>query len=117
MTILAWVSGILLLLGVGGIGMTKLTRNKGAYEQAERLGYQNMFLPIGIVEVGAVIAVVLGLVVDELAWLGRAAAAGITAMMVVAFWYHQRAGDTFERLPSIVMTVLAVAYLIATNGA
>ncbi len=114
MTILAWVSAILLLLGVGGIGMMKLTGNKDALEQAVRLGYDKFFLAIGIVEVLAVIVVVLGLIVDDLAWLGRLSAIGIIGMMLVASWIHHRAKDTVGRIPSLVMLVAAVGYLVAT---
>jgi len=38
MAALGWVTAVLLLVGSGGIGIMKLTRNKEALVQAERLG-------------------------------------------------------------------------------
>jgi hypothetical protein len=116
MMTLGWITATLLFIGVGGIGMTKLTRNKEALVQAERLGYLRMALPIGIVEVGAAIAVLAGVIASDLAWLGSSAAVGIILMMVGAFWHHHRAGDTFEKIPSVLMLVLSIGYLAAVNG-
>jgi hypothetical protein len=113
MAALEWVTAVLLFVVVGGIGMMKLTRNKGAMEQAERLGYLKIMMPIGVAEVAAAVAVIVGAALSDLAWIGRVAALGIIAMMIGASWYHHRAKDTFERAPSLVTILLAVGYLVA----
>lgn len=113
MAALGWVTAVLLLVGLGGIGIMKLTRNKEALVQAERLGYLKIMTPIGVAEVTAAIAVIVGVALSDLAWVGTIAAYGIIAMMIGASWYHHRAKDTFERAPSLVMILLAVGYLIA----
>jgi uncharacterized membrane protein YphA (DoxX/SURF4 family) len=101
---------------MGGIGAMKLVGNEGAIEQAVRLGYNNIRIPIGVAEVLAAAGVLLGAAVTDLEWLGAAAAVGIIAMMVGAAGYHIRARDRFETLPSIVVIVVAALYLAAINA-
>lgn len=113
MAALKWATAVLLLVVVGGIGLMKLTRNEEAIEQADRLGYLNLMMPIGVAEVAAALCVILGAAVSDLAWLGRLAAIGIIAMMIGASWYHHKANDTFQRLPALVTILLSVGYLIA----
>ena len=113
---LEWITAGLLALIVGGIGMMKLVNNKDAIEQAVRLGYENIRIPIGIAEVVAVAGVLLGAAVGDLEWIGQAAAVGIIVMMIGAAGYHIRAGDRLPTLPSIVVIVLAALYLTALNA-
>ena len=116
MSALEWITTALLVLAMGGIGAMKLVGNDGAIEQAVRLGYNNIRIPIGIAEVLAAAGVLIGAAVTDLEWLGAAAAVGILAMMLGAAGYHIRARDRFETLPSIVVIVVAALYLTAINA-
>lgn len=116
MSALEWITTALLVLAMGGIGGMKLVGNEEGIKQAIRLGYNNIRIPIGIAEVLAAIGVLIGAAVTDLEWLGAAAAIGIIAMMIGAAGYHIRARDRFETLPSIVVIVVAVLYLVALNG-
>lgn len=116
MAVLEWITTIVLVVAMGGIGAMKLVGNEEGIKQAVRLGYDNIRIPIGIAEVAAAIAVLIGAAVGDLEWLGVAAGLGIIAMMIGAAGYHIRARDRFEILPSIVVIVAAVLYLIALNA-
>ncbi len=116
MSVLEWITTALLVLAMGGIGGMKLVGNEGAIEQAVRLGYNNIRIPIGVAEVLAAAGVVIGAAITDLEWLGAGAAVGIIAMMLGAAGYHIRARDRFETLPSIVVIVVAALYLTAINA-
>ena len=116
MTILEWITTGLLVLAMGGTGGMKLVGNKDGIEQAVRLGYNHIRIPIGIAEVLAAAGVLIGAAVTSLEWLGAAAAVGIIAMMIGAAGFHIRARDKFETLPSIVVIVVAALYLVAINA-
>lgn len=113
MTALMWVSGILLVLGMGGLGGMKLVGNKDGIEQAERLGYDHLRIPIGIVEVLAAIAIILAIFVSSLEWLGILAAAGVIALMIGALVFHLRAGDRFENIPAIVAILASIGFIVS----
>jgi hypothetical protein len=113
MEILEWITAIALVLGIGGAGVTKLTRQAMPVAEAERLGYTNLMMPIGAAEVLGAIGVIIGAASGDLEWLGVLAGLGIVAMMVGAFWYHQRAGDGNQRIPSVVLAVVAILYIVA----
>lgn len=115
-SVLEWITTALLVLIVGGIGTMKLVGNKGAIEQSVRLGYDKIFLPIGIAEVLTVIGVLIGAAFTDLEWLGAAAAIVIIVMMIGAAGYHIRAGDRLTILPSVVVIVLSALYLTAINA-
>jgi hypothetical protein len=110
--LLVWVTTILLVLGVGGVGVMKLVNNEGVIEQANRLGYEHLRKTTGVLEVLAVVGVVIGAVNSDLKWLGILAAIGIAGMMVGAIVYHRRVGDTWETIPSLLMLTLSVLYII-----
>lgn len=116
MSVLEWVTTALLVLSMGGIGGMKLVGNKDGIEQAVRLGYDHIRIPIGIAEVLAAGGVLLGAAITSLEWLGAAAAVGIIVMMLGAAGFHIRAKDRFETLPSIVVMAVAVLYLIAISA-
>ncbi len=116
MAALEWITTALLVLAMGGIGGGKLAGNEGMIEQAVRLGYNNIRIPIGIAEVLAATGVLIGATVTDLEWLGMAAAVVIIAMMLGAARYHVRARDRFEILPSIVVIVVAALYLTAISA-
>ena len=116
MSAVEWITTALLVLAMGGIGAMKLVGNEAGIEQAVRLGYDNIRIPIGIAEVLAAAGVLLGAAVTDLEWLGTAAAAGIIAMMLGAAGYHLRARDRFETLPSIVVIAAAGLYIAAINA-
>ena len=116
MAALEWITTAVLVLAMGGIGGMKLVGNETGIEQAVRLGYDKIRIPIGIAEVLAAVGVVIGAAVTDLEWLGAAAAVGIIAMMIGAVGYHLRAGDRLENIPAIVVTLAAVLYLIAIGS-
>ena len=116
MEVLEWITTGLLVLAMGGIGGMKLVSNETGIEQAVRLGYDKIRIPIGIAEVLAAAGVLLGAAVTDLEWLGAAAAVGVIVMMIGAVGYHLRAGDRFENIPGIVVATAAVLYLVAINA-
>ena len=116
MSALEWITTALLVLAMGGIGGMKLVGNKDGIEQAVRLGYDKIRIPIGIAEVAAAVGVLIGAAVTDLEWLGIAAAVGVIVMMIGAAGFHIRARDRFEIIPSIVVAVAAVLYIIAINA-
>lgn len=116
MTALEWITTALLVLAMGGLGGMKLAGNKEGIEQAVRLGYDKIRIPIGIAEVLSAIGVLIGAAVTDLEWLGAAAAIGIIGMMIGAAGFHIRARDRFETLPSIIVMVVAALYLTAINA-
>lgn len=116
MQALEWITTAILVLAMGGIGGMKLVGNKDGIEQAVRLGYDKIRIPIGIAEVLAAVGVVIGAAITDLEWLGVAAAGGIIVMMIGAAGFHVRARDRFEIIPSIVVIVAAALYLTAINA-
>ena len=116
MEVLEWITTGLLVVAMGGIGGMKLVGNETGIEQAVRLGYDKIRVPIGIAEVLAAGGVVLGAAVTDLEWLGTAAAVGIIVMMIGAIGFHLRAGDRFENIPAVVVSTAAVLYLVAINA-
>lgn len=116
MEVLEWITAVVLILAMGGIGGMKLTGNEEGIRQAVRLGYDHIRIPIGVAEVLAAVAVLIGAAVSDLEWLGAAAGIGIILMMFGAAAFHIRARDTFETLPSIVVAVAAVLYLVALSA-
>ena len=116
MSVLEWITTAILVLAMGGIGGMKLVGNKDGIEQAVRLGYDKIRIPIGIAEVLAAAGVLIGAAITDLEWLGAIAAVGIILMMIGAAGFHVRARDRFEILPSIVVAAVAVLYLIAISA-
>ena len=112
MELLVWITTILLVLGVGGVAVLKLSNNEEAVEQANRLGYEHIRRSTGFAELLGVAGVVIGAVSNDLEWLGILAAIGIAAMMLGAIVHHRRAGDTWPTLPSILTLILSVLYII-----
>lgn len=110
---LIWITTILLVLGVGGVAVFKLSNNEEAVEQAIRLGYEPIRRSTAIAELFGVAGVVIGAVNSDFAWLGILAAIGIAGMMVGAIVHHLRAGDTWPTMPSALMLVFAVLYIVA----
>lgn len=116
MTALEWITTAVLVLMMGGIGGMKLVGVQAGIEQAIRLGYERIRIPIGIAEVLAAGAVLIGAAVTDLEWLGTLAAVGVIFMMVGAAGFHLRARDRFEIIPSIVVMAAAALYLTAINA-
>jgi len=116
MELLLWVTTILMVVGVGGVAMMKLANNKEVIEQANRLGYEHIRKSTGVAELVGVAGIVVGAASSSLTWLGIAAAVGIAAMMIGAIVLHRRAGDTWPTMPSLVMLISAVLYIVAVSG-
>ena len=116
MEVLEWITTIVLVIAMGGLGAMKLTGNEEGITQAVRLGYENIRIPIGIAEVLAAAGVLIGAAVSDPEWLGAAAGIGIIALMLGAASYHVRARDKFETAPSVIVLSVAVLYLVALNA-
>lgn len=116
MQVLEWITTVLLVLAMGGIGGMKLVGNETGIEQAIRLGYEHIRIPIGVAEVAAAVGILLGAAITDLEWLGMISAVGVILMMIGAFAFHIRAGDRLENIPSIVVATLAVLYIVALNA-
>jgi hypothetical protein len=116
MEVMLWITTGVLVVAMGGIGAMKLVGNEEGIEQAVRLGYEHIRIPIGVAEVLAAAGVIIGAVADDFQWLGAAAALGVIAMMIGAAIFHLRVRDKFEMAPSIVVMIVAILYLIALNA-
>ena len=112
MELLVWITTVLLVLGVGGVAVLKLSNNEEAIKQAKRLGYERIRRSTGVAELFGVAGVVIGAVSSDLEWLGILAAAGIAGMMLGAIVHHRRAGDTWPTLPSILMLICSILYIV-----
>lgn len=116
MSALEWITTAILVIAMAGIGGMKLVGNKDGIEQAVRLGYDKIRIPIGIAEVAAAIGVLAGAAITDLEWLGITAAGGVILMMIGAAALHIRARDRFEIIPAVVVGVAAVLYIVALNA-
>ena len=117
MDVLVWITTVLLVLGVGGVAAMKLSGNAEVVEQANRLGYEHIRKSTAVAELFGVAGVVIGAVNSDLYWLGILSAFGIAGMMLGAIVYHRRAGDTWPTLPSILMLISSVLYIVALTSA
>ncbi len=115
MTALAWVTGILLLIGFGMAGMAKITKQQMVIDGAEHLGFTvSQYQLIGAAEVAGAIGVLIGLLVDDLSWLGLLAAIGLILVGLGALFFHTRAKDAVKDMaPAAMLTVVAVLHVIA----
>lgn len=116
MDVLVWATTVLLVLGVGGVAAMKLSGNAEVVEQANRLGYESIRKSTAVAEILGVIGVVIGAVSSDLQWLGVLSAIGIAGMMVGAIVYHRRAGDTWPTLPSVLMLISSVLYIVGLTS-
>jgi uncharacterized membrane protein YciS (DUF1049 family) len=116
MDVLVWTTTVLLVLGVGGVAVMKLSGNEQVVEQANRLGYEHIRKSTAVAELFGVAGVVIGVVNSDLYWLGILSAFGIAGMMLGAIVHHRRAGDTWPTLPSILMLISSVLYIVGLTS-
>ncbi len=118
MDIIAWVTGMLLFVGFGMAGMAKVTSQPMLMDAAELLGFTpNQFRIIGAAEIAGAIGVVLGLLADDLEWLGMLAAAGLLVTGVGAFYFHSKANhEPIDSMPSLVLAFVALVFIGAVAG-
>ncbi len=118
MDIIAWVTGLLLAVGFGMAGMAKVTSQPMVMDAANALGFTpNQFRMIGAVEIAGAIGVMLGILSDDLEWLGMLAAAGLMVTGVGAFYFHSKADhEPRDSLPSLVLAFVALVFIGAVAG-
>lgn len=114
MVVVGWIVGVLVIVGFGLAGASKLAGSQQMVEAAERLGFSSLMRPIGVAEVLGALGVLIGLIVSDLEWLGVLAALGLVGMSIGAITYHRRGGDGPQDMaPAAVLGVLSVVYIIA----
>ena len=115
MGVVAWITGIVAALGFGMAGLAKVTWQKQMEEAAEHLSFSKQnFQAIGAAELAGAVGVILGTAVDDLEWIGIAAAIGLTAVGVGAVMNHRRVGDPPQAMvPPAVLTVVALISVIS----
>ncbi|MEM9134441.1 MAG: DoxX family protein [Actinomycetota bacterium] len=114
MVVLGWIVGVLVAVGFGLAGASKLAGAQQMVDSAERLGFTSLLRPIGAAEVLGAIGVLIGLIAPDIEWLGVLAAAGLVATTIGAVVYHRRGGDAPQEMaPAIVLGALSVVYIIA----
>ncbi len=117
MVALEWITGVILTLGFLMTGGMKLMGHPMVTEMADKLGFAKLRTLIGGAEVLGAVGVFIGIITDDLEWLGVLAGVGLIALMVGALSYHQRGGDKpKDMMPAAVMGVLAIVYIIALFG-
>ncbi len=113
MDIIAWITGLILAVGFGMAGLAKVTSQPMIMEAAEHLGFTpNQYRMIGAAELAGAIGVILGLLSDDLEWLGLLPAAGLLLTGIGAFYFHGKAGDEAkDSLPSLVLAFVALVFI------
>lgn len=111
MNVIAWIFGIVLAAGSGVVGGAKLA---DLDRTRERLGYPiREYRLIGLAEVSAAIAIVVGLVWRKLEWVAIAAAVGLIVVAMGALMAHARVGDDGRRIaPAGVLFIVSVLFVI-----
>ena len=89
MEVLEWITAILLLIGIGMAGATKLMKNDMALEMADKLGYRDRMSMIGIAEVAGAAGVLIGAISSDLEWIGVLAAVGIILLMLCILSHYR----------------------------
>ena len=117
MTALAWITGILLLLGFGMAGQAKVMQQQMMLDSAEHLGFSpSQYRLIGAAEMAGAVGVLLGRLVDGLSGLGLLAAIGLVLVGLGGLFFHVRAKDSVkDMLPISVLTLVAVLHIIAIS--
>ena len=116
MAVVAWIVGLVLIVGFGMSGVMKIMGQAMAVEMAEKLGFSKLRGVIGGLELLGAIGVLIGLLADGRAIepIGLFAAVGLILAMIGAVVYHVRAGDgPKDFAPAVMMAALSVLYVIA----
>ena len=119
MAVVAWIVGLILIVGFGMSGVMKIMGQPMAVEMAEKLGFSNLRQAIGGLELLGAVGVLIGLLTDgrDAELIGLFAAVGLILTMIGAVVYHVRAGDgPKDFAPALVMAALAVLYVIAIGA-
>ena len=111
MNVAIWVVQILLALGFGMAGLTKLTQPRE--KLVERMAWVNDFSPntirlIGSLEVLGALGVILPALTGILPWLTPVAAGGLVLVMVGAMLTHIRRHEYTALGTNVILLLLAV---------
>src|SRR4051794_21961136 len=111
MFVITIILAVLLALGFAASGMQKLTGAKMMVDGAAHLGIPySRYRLIGVLEILAAIALIIGLWVAP---LGIAAGVGLVLLMLGAVIFHIRAGDKIKEFgPALLLGVLALLEVI-----
>lgn len=111
MNVASWIVGLILVAVFAFAGGTKIV---DLDRMRERFGYTaGQYRLIGLTEVAAAVAIVVGLVWRQIEWLAVAAGVGICALMVGAVLTHARVEDSGrETLPAGAMFVLSIVFMV-----
>jgi uncharacterized membrane protein YphA (DoxX/SURF4 family) len=111
MFVVTVILAVLLALAFAASGSQKLTGAKMMTEGAAHLGLPySRYRLIGVLEVLAAIALIVGLWVAP---LGIAAAVGLVLLMIGAVIFHLRAGDKIKEFgPALMLGILALLEVI-----
>lgn len=111
MNVVAWIVGVVVAAGFGAVGAAKIADMD---RTRERLGYQrNQYRLIGVSEVAAAVAIIVGLISTSLEWIAIAAAVGLVILMMGALMAHARVSDGVRNIaPAIVMMLLSGLFII-----
>lgn len=114
MNVAAWIVGAILIAVFAFAGGTKVL---DLDRQRERFGYSALqYRLVGLSEVAAAVALVVGLIWRQVEWLAVAAGIGICALMIGALMTHARVEDEAkDTAPAGVMFVLAIVFMILVS--
>ena len=114
MNAFAWIVGVSLVVTFAAAGITKLVDLDRA---RERFGYsRRQYQVIGLAEVAAAVAIVVGLMWTKLEWVALAGAVGLCALMLGALITHARVGDEARAIaPAAGLFVLAALFLVVVS--
>lgn len=114
MGVLAWITGVLLILGFALAGVSKVTKQARMVDAAGHMGLSvQQFQMIGGLEIAGAVGVLIGLVSEDLRGLGVAGAIGLALVGIGAVVFHVRAGDEPPAFaPAGVLTIVAILAVI-----
>ena len=107
---------IVLAIAFGAAGVAKVLRVPQMRELASQAKFSiNSYVVIGMLEIGAAVGLVLGLVYHRLAPLAAAAAIGLTLLMIGAIIVLLRAGNKpKDCVPALSLGVLSAVTIWLT---
>jgi len=121
MSVTASVLSILLFLAFASAGFQKIVFNPLMSSAAEHVGFSKpAYQRVGVLELAGAVGMIAGVVAKRATLLGvlnEVAAAGLVVTMVLAVYFHVRAGDgAKECAPALLLGVLALLELLLRLG-
>ena len=112
MNVVAWILGVVVVVAMVGAGAMKLVDRA---PDRVRFGYtKSQFRVIGVAEIAAAAAIIVGLGSTKLEWIAIAAAVGVAVLMMGALMTHARVQDSGKAvIPAAVLLAASALFIMA----